>query len=505
MSRSNVVALVDHTRIETANDIAGGLSLVDLADLERIEVVKSAGSVLFGSGAFGGAVQMLSKRATFSDRPAWNAEWTDGASGADGGVAHHVAIEGSTARSALRVSGGLRHAGDVETPAGPLANSHYGDWSAGGSFGARTIGNQSLLVTYQRVQAEDTGIPGGAPIAAAARARYTVARRERVGLEYVIPNVSPRVPLVTARASYQTIVRNVEILQSPSVTVTPHAVHATASGQLEARLLPARRHVLVAGAEVWQRSLDSRRERTLLATGRVVGERPVPRATFLSAGAYAQDEWDVIPERARVVLGARYDLGRTNNELTLNPEYVIAAGVRQTPTPGQVVLWPARTSDGASWDAETGVYCAVHRHVSASLLLASAYRSPSLEERFQFLDLGSSVRVGNPDLRPERSVSANGGLRFDGDGTSLRSDVFANHLTDLVADTPGTFEGRPGWVKTNIGRALLYGYELAAERRLAAGLAAHASLAYVRGEDTYRHVHLSQIAPLTRNTPLDRA
>ncbi len=496
MSRSSIVALVDHTRIETATDISGGLSLVDLDELERVEVMKSAGSVLFGTGALGGAVAMVSKRAPFSDRPRGAVEWSTGVTGVDGGLAQHLALEGSAGRAALRLGGGRRSAGDTGTPAGALANSYYHDWSLNGSLGLRTIGEQSALFSYQRVQAEDTGIPGGAPIAAAAVARYPLARRERFALEYTLPNVAARVPLVTVRLARQDIVRQVEIRQGPAVLVTPHATHETLSGQLEARLLPARGHLLLAGVEAWQRDLDSRRERRLLAADSVIGERPVPRANHLSAGAYAQDEWELRPDRLRLVLGVRYDLGRMHNDEALQPEYRVVRGGFDPHPPGQAVLWTARTTHDASWDVDAGLRYAPDPRISASLMVATAYRSPSLEERYQFVDLGGTVRVGDPDLRPERSVSFDAGARLGTAGTTLRGDLFLNLLTDLVSEVPTTWNGRPAFVKRNVGRARLRGFELEGEQRLARGTALSASLAWTRGEDTAHDTALPQIAPL---------
>ncbi len=502
LGRSNVVSLVDHTRIETANDLAGALSLVQPADLERVEVMKSSGSVLFGSGALGGAVQMMTRRAPFADAARWSAEWTEAASSVDRGVSHHLAAEHSTRRTALRLSGGYRDADDTRTPRGVLANSRWTDWSLGAGLGVRTVGEQSLQATWQRVQAEDAGIPGGSPIAATATATYRLARRQLFGLEYALPNVRPRLPLVTARLSWQEIARNVEIVQSPTVTVTPHATHRTGSAQLESRWLPARHHVLVVGAEAWQRELDSRRERRLAAQNRIVGERPVPRSAHLSAGAWAQDEWELARDRARVVLGARGDWSRTRNDRTPNPEYVLVNGVPQMPTPGQVTLWPEGRVHDASWDANAGLHVTLNDACSARLNVATAFRSPSLEERFQYLDLGSSLHVGNPDLRPERSVSVNVGGRVDGHGTRIEADAFVNGMTDLVSETPGTFLGRAAWVKTNIGRARLHGCEVAAEQRLPAGSALHATLSFVRGRDTRAQQDLSQIAPIAGTAEL---
>lgn len=509
MGRSNVVALVDHTRLETANDLAGALSLVNAADLERIEVMKSPGSVLFGSGALGGAIQMITRRAPFADAARWSGEWTEGLTASGAGESHALSAERSAERTALRVSAAYRDAGNTSTPRGDIPNSQYTDFNLGASLGVRTRGEQSLFASWQRSQAENTGIPGGSPFSSTATATYRLAMRERFALEYLLPNVAPGLPLVSVRVSHQGIARNVEILQSPTVTVTPHATHATSSAQVESRLLPAANHVLTVGAEAWQRRLDSRRERVLAATNRTVGERPVPKSSNASAGLYAQDDWTVAHDRLRVVLGARHDWSRTSNDATFNPDYVIIGGIRQEPTPGQTLLWSGQNTRDQSWDASAGLHAQLASAVSARLLVATAFRSPSLEERFQYLDLGGVLHVGDPHLRPERSRSVNLGARVEGRSLTLDADLFLNSLTDLVTETAGTFQGRSAFVKTNVGEARLYGFELSAEQRLGARHAVTVSFASVRGEDTGRHVELPQIAPLAAsaewNTDVSRA
>jgi outer membrane cobalamin receptor len=56
MSEQRLLFMVDGDRIQTATDIAGALSTVDMASIENIEVIKGASSVLYGTGAMGGVV-----------------------------------------------------------------------------------------------------------------------------------------------------------------------------------------------------------------------------------------------------------------------------------------------------------------------------------------------------------------------------------------------------------------------------------------------------------------
>lgn len=499
LGRSNVVALVDAARIETSTDISGGLSLVNPNDLERIEVMKSSGAVLFGSGALGGAVQMVTRRADFSDATRTSGEWSEGVSSADRGVEHYAAGEHTGASHALRLSFGARNAANARTPGGVLPNSQFRDWSASGSLALRTFGAQTLTALYQRVQAVDVGIPGGASFAASAKATYRLARRDMEGLEYRVPNARASLPLLTARLTRQEIARNVEVVQSPTLFLTPHATHVTWSGQLEARVLPAREHLLLVGGELWHRAVDSRRERHFWTRDSLIGERPIPKVAYMTGGAYAQDEWSVVPGRLRAVLGGRWDRSRTQNDAALQPVYVIRRGVPMSPVPRQFLLWPPVTNYDQSWNANAGLHWSATNALALSALVASAFRSPTPEERYQYLALGgtSGPQVGNPALSPERSVSLNLGAELAAGGTRLRADAFGNRLTDLVAYVPGRFEGAPAIVATNIGSARLYGWELAGSQRIARGISLSASAACARGEDTRTHANLTQVAPPT--------
>ena len=496
MSRSNIVTLVDNTRIETANDIGGTLSLFNINDLERVEIVRSSGAALYGTGALGGVVQFVTRRAAFSQESQLSAEASSGISSVNNCASHYLAVEQSSNNIALRLSGGYRKADNVTTPAGVLFNSQFRNFNFSGSLEVKTFETHTLHFSYQRFQAENTGIPGGAPIVATATATYKFMNRELFGAEYVIPNISSSIQSFTARISRQNIIRNVEIIQTPVLTLTPHAIHSTTSVQIESGINPVENNSLVAGMEVWQRALESKRERINKTNSSITGERPVPQSQFLSAGIYVQDEWNILPEQLKLLAGARYDRIYINNDETKNSEYLISNGVLQTVPQNQVILWKKGTAENNSWSANGGVQYSLNANVDMTLLASTAFRSPSLEERYQFLDLGTVIRAGNPNLKPEQSIGLNGGFRFHADALTIQTDFFLNHLTGLVTDVPGMFENRPAYIKQNIGKARLYGYEISVEHLLASWSEVKAAISYVRGEDIQNHTNLPQIAPL---------
>jgi len=119
-----------------------------------------------------------------------------------------------------------------------------------------------------------------------------------------------------------------------------------------------------------------------------------------------------------------------------------------------------------------------------------------LEERYQYIDLGSFVRVGNPDLEPEKGYFFDAGLRIWRNDLTFSGNLFLNLLSNLVSEEPGTFEDRPAFIKSNIGKARLYGFDFGFQFSFYKNYSLSGSLSFVIGEDIENNTYLPQIPPL---------
>ncbi len=502
LSRNDVVTMIDNTRIETANDLCAALSLIDPFDIQRIEVIKGANSALAGTGAFGGVVNVITNAPSYSDQPQVGGESMVRYESVNHTNAEFLALQSESNDFKLRLSGEYRNAGNYETALGDVPNSQFNDFGISGTAGVKLFDTQSLDLTYQRFQAQNTGLPGGSTFSQTASAEYTLARRELYKAEYSIPGVTEIIPSLIFRASEQSIERDVQVIQPPILTLTPRAAHNTGMLQAEATIVPipdgsiwTEGHFLTVGVEAWQRSLDSRRERYNSSTNTMSEEVPLPNSSFGSAGAYVQDEWQLIPQTT-ILVGGRYDFIRVHNDLTKDTLYVIDASGQKIIPANESVLWQENTSASASWSGNMGIRQRLLESLDASLLLSRSFRAPSLEERYQYLNNGGSVQVGNPYLEPEQSLSIDGGLRWHSVGLRLDADIYYNALKDLVSEVPGIFEGDSAYVAANIGKARMYGYELSLETDLVSHFIFGSTLSFVRGEDLIDHSNLPQIPPL---------
>ena len=495
LSRYDVVVLNDNIRIETAQDLAAGMSLINPYDIDRIEIVKGPSNA--SAGTIGGVVQCISKTPSFHDQFTANGEAMVRYESVNNMHGEYLATELSTSSFRFRGSGLFRKACNYDTPDGEMPNSQFTDF--GGSFfaGAKLFDTHLFNVTYQRFQAEDAGIPGGKSIAPQATATYKLARRELIKADYSIPNISQYIPLLTLNAAQQTIQRNVQIIASPTMTKTPHAEHTMTTVKAEASILPAKQHSVALGIEAWKRTIDSKRESYDATKRSITLEVPLPEATFESIGFFLQDEWQIIPSLTTLTLGGRYDAIEIKNPTTYDIEWVIdSTGYKSVPA-SRKLLWNSAKRTSESWNVNIGIHQHITSSLNASFLAAAAERSATVEERFQFLSLGRNTFLGNPDLASERSYHINGGIHWQHKTLSLHADVYSHFFTDLISDTLiFSNASTQTFSKYNIHHAKIYGYEVTSEWNPFTRVLLHGSLSYTRGEDYSHHTNLQQIPPL---------
>lgn len=493
LGRSNVVTLVDGARIETATNLAAGLSMIDIHDIDRVEVIRGAASTLYGTGATGGVVNVVSGEGRFSDRPRLHGSFGSGYSSVNDGGSGSLALEASDLRWFLRLRGSMRGARDAQTPAGMLRDSRFHDRSVSANAGVRLAASHELRARYQRFDATDVGIPGGASFPEFASARYPDEQREMMQVEYRGLQLGAGLDRLSLRLTHQRIDRNTEIVPNPSAVLRPSAEHTMNAATLQGDWTLGA-HRLIAGMDAWQREYDGRRLREVKATNTVIADLPLPNARFRSVGAFVQDEWALADERLRLSFGARADQIHVENDEAYDLLWIEVNGTRNTQPPNRKLLWPAASSDDVSWSAYAGALYALLPRVDLTLNAARAYRAPSLEERFQFIELGGATYLGDVALEAEKSSSLDLGMRLRGERVSITANAFLNMMDDLVVDAR---RSDTLYVKENVGEARLYGMELSAAYHAFEMLTLHAQLAAVRGRDTGSDRDLPQVPPLT--------
>ncbi|MCB8995138.1 MAG: TonB-dependent receptor, partial [Bacteroidales bacterium] len=442
LSEQRIVTLVDGNRIETASDVAAGMAMIDLNDIERVEVIKGAASSLYGTGAMGGVVNIITKGGQYSEGLKANGSLAGIYQTVNKMHSENMELTLSDDKWYTRISGTLRDAQNTMTPAGELLNSQFSDNNLSLKAGVKPLKNHEFTLNYQRFSAQDVGIPGGSAFPATATATYPDELRSMLAATYSIKPRGKSLGLISFKYFHQYIVRDVELKPNAAVTITPSGYHTTNGFQLQSDWNIKENHQLIAGIDLWQRYLTTEREKTIRSAisdslGNIIGENitirgeiPIPDAWFTSGGVFVQDQISLLQNKLSLSLGGRADLINTQNDQAKDPVYLMVNGVRNDNPPKQRITFEANNQNNYSWSLDAGLLFHMTAKSDLSLSLSKAYRAPSIEERFKYIDLGSLVKLGDPKLKPEEGYSADLGLRIWTNKFRFNASVFGNRMTN---------------------------------------------------------------------------
>ena len=276
---------------------------------------------------------------------------------------------------------------------------------------------------------------------------------------------------------------------------------------------------------MWQRFLQTSRETTTIKPVKdisgnitrydttIIGEVPIPNSYFTDMGFYAQDEFRLLPGKINLTLGARFDLIKVNNDEALNPNYSIVNGVPNYKPANQRITFGKGLFSDVSGSGSVGIQYLIGSGLNVALNLARSFRAPSLEERFKYIDLGSTVRLGDPNLKSEDGYSGDLGLQGINENFNVSIDLFVNRMNNLIVEKPGKFiyslsstpdklDTLPALINSNVNKSLLYGFDLRIESHFS-NILAYFKSSFVRGIDLTGNTNLPSIAPFSGEVGLN--
>ena len=114
--------LIDGQKVSEHKSMSGPALLVDPSSVERIEVIKGPASVLYGSDAIGGVINIITKKG--SKKP-FEAEASVGWNGAGHGWSESVSLGGSAKGFKYQLDAGYQSHGNIKTPLGYQKNTEF--------------------------------------------------------------------------------------------------------------------------------------------------------------------------------------------------------------------------------------------------------------------------------------------------------------------------------------------------------------------------------------------
>lgn len=460
-------------------------AIVDLQALNRVEVVRGPSSVLYGSDAIGGVVNLIGA----------NLPW--GTSGSvfhaglrysyTGGAADisepSASVTGRDGRIAYRIDAGFRDASSYRAPGGTFGGVTLGssalvngtgvdDRHLNVQVGDQFTGSQRVFAKFESYRAVDAGFGFVDPTLLGAdqpliEINYPHQRVDRITAGYLGQNLG--LPFaqtiqfsVFSEGNRRDLAQNIFV---PFGEGTPPGAGVgvitgnftdirTLGARLEASRVVGTRHALTYGVDV---SRDQT-QNTDSSVTTVVGFGPpapetsntpsVPDASYTMLGVFAQDQV-AASSRLTVIAGARYQAN--------------SASTRETPGLTDSLV---NSTDRTVVGALDAVYT-LTPHVNLVGSVARGFRSPDLVERFfnGVTPEGDGFQARNTSLRAETSLNYELGLRVLRGAWSLEAFGFQNDLHDgiRVVATGDTIDGFPVFQNVNIDRLRIRGIELGSE------------------------------------------
>lgn len=545
LDSNRVLILVDGERLNNSRTSTGNsgieIGLVETSQIETLEVVRGSGSVLYGTDALAGTINIITR-----DTPArrengfrFGGTLDTFYSSNEEGRRGNLAVNGSNKFFAFRVAQSLERfdnyfTGDTDnriisgvTADGEVLNSQ----SHGSNTQVTTRffinDTNTLRFNYERRRAADIG---SSTLVGVFNAFFPFSNREKFSARYDTVNLTEHLSRVSISGYYQTQDRNfTNILTVPPVppffpgifqfseTVTDTN---TSGFDVQTDWTLGRRNTLTAGVSFFR---DTNNDRRLIEVRsqpttpilRQDQSRSVPDASLTNVSVFAQDEFR-LTDRLKFVGGFRIDTFRTSSEPTTG--FAIPATFTQSQIE-DLGLQGLTEGLGVTNTAFTGDFGAVFKateNVMLSARIGRSFRTPNIFERF-FTDFGSvgGFVVGNPNLEAETGINFDTSAKIRTSRFASSFTYFNNYYKDFLSTVSaidrngapisiprGNLPPIPVSQTQNIARARIQGVEIEFEAPIQTKwgfLTPNGNFSYLRGNNLTSDTPLDFISPYRTN------
>lgn len=450
-SPKRVLVLIDGMKVSEQKSMDGSMILIDPNNIERIEVVKGPASVLYGSEAIGGVINIITKKG--GTRPVQgSAVMTYDAS--NDSFTPYASLYGKLSGFSYRVSGDYTDAGDKRGGSGRIDNSSYRQRNASAYM---NYAWQKLKIGggYDFYKA-DIEVPG---------ANASSADGSRVNINLDLPewkrerwygfieanqlsNVLQKVSLTSFTSYIEKDFRQNMHVDIPRITMNPilgwglkqdvRTSIATLNKQrsygltLQTDWTLGEAHYVIFGLDYLRDNLKAYQER---GGNRIVTDSTLPPMfpPNLKNGVYPLSSNGDFFYKGHQETYAAF----LQDEWTLTPDWTATLGARGTWVRSKLTDTNAALDTGADSDSNVsfsaGLVYSGLENWRFRTQYAQGYRYPLLNEMYIGTPHGSSgILYPNPDLKPEKSQSVEAGARYSNAGWDADLAVYHTWSRDYI-------------------------------------------------------------------------
>ncbi|MCP9628562.1 TonB-dependent receptor [Rhodopseudomonas palustris] len=466
-------------------------------EIERVEVVRGPASVVYGSEAMTGLVNVVTRRPAVDPFGPWrlaHGGFSAGYSSVDNGFSTYEWAQ--AAGLGFDVLGGVsyRKGGNYHTSAGPALNSDYE--SIGGNFrlGWSPNRDQRFELTLREYWEEDgrAGGVGGAPGWPYMKVRQQPNQVHMAKLSYAgdfTDNLVQHVEGSFYANYFDTKVATVNTATPGVVTSSvshvggPLVIGGRAQGVIPWE--PAAWGLVkttfgIDGFQEWRPGSSSWSLRQTATSSTFTPEAKTgPDNTQANAGAFMLHEWTA-NRLLTLSAGGRYDWFNTTTDLS--------------PVSSARALAVLRQNSDVTATAPTGsVGATVHVTPMLDLLasVGTSYRYPTNSELFAF----SATSIPNPELKPETGLTYEGGFQLNFPAATLKVTAFDSHYANFLQTAFVNYNGASVTQSQNVGHATVNGVEAEWRWQLTPSVNLNGNAAWLQATNTDTDKPLPFIAP----------
>ena len=490
---NQVLLLVDGIRLNNATYRYGPnqyLSTIDLGLIERIEATRGNGSVLYGSDALGGVVQVISKTPTFRS-DGFQAGGRATGKWMSAGMEKSARAEVDLGGRQVAFLGGFsaRNFGDILAGGdlGMLTPTGYYERSGDAKLLVRTGGTGILTAAFQHLTQHD--VPRYDQVTQGGYSLYNFEpqTRQLSYLRWERSSDSPWLQTFKVTGSLNRSIEGINSQKNNSPEIKKQLDEVNTLGMIaEVISHPKENWHAQSGIEYYFDKVNS----DAMVINTVTNAETTQRGSYADGSTYS----------SLAVF--------TNHQIDWK-KFQFSAGTRFNMVTVSVIdnVFGNQKINPDALVGNAGVMYKLHRNLHAIASFNTGFRAPNVDDMSKFGTVESGVfEIPSAALSPERSITVEGGFKFSSSKVSATATAYQTKLSDLidrvVANYIGSdiFEGRKVYQKQNVGDALIKGIEADIEAIIARSLSVFGNVTYTHGENITKQEPMRRIPPLFGRT-----
>ena len=500
---NQVLIVVDGVRLNDSTTRGGpnqSLNSIDMATVERVEVIRGPTSVLYGSDALGGTILVWTKNRAAAKREPGGLR--DGLR-VDLDAQYVGAVEGAT--ESLGLSDAWRNDGlvgigsfhewnELQSAEGQVDNTGYhglawfGSWEHAFSRQRYLRLSASQTRDFDVPRSDRMNVGYGQTVPSDSEHFFTLEDRQRYVLAYT-DEVKNFADTMQVRLSLREYDEQRQIRRYNTTTRSLEEDKTTTVGLgADWRKAVGGSQIFTWGFDVDYDDVDSTKDNLNINTGVITPSTGnfAPDSKYLASGVFVQDEIFAF-DPVDVTAGLRYSrFDFSFDDFTTGAD-----------------------TDG-DFSALTGSLQAasdVAKGTRLSATLAQGFRAPNLSELARNATFAAGTELANPDLEPEDSFYQELAIDFTRAAWNLSFGVYHNAISDVVGrvlqsdPTPG-IPGDEVYLRDNVGDLKYYGAELRGRHALGAADSPYSVGAYIEYTWGEQDDNFSGVNPASKVPPL---